>query len=106
MASYLITGCSRGLGLALATTLTSLPSSQVSVVYASARSNTSTALQDLIKSSSGRVVFVELDVASKKSIETAVKNVEASLGGKGLDVLVNNAGIMNWTTDGIENMSG
>lgn len=105
MASYLITGCSRGLGLALAAKLASLPASRVGVVFASARSNSSTALQDLIKSSSGRVVFVELDVSSKRSIESAVRNVEAFLAGKGLDVLINNAGIMNWTKDGIESMS-
>ncbi|THC96007.1 hypothetical protein EYZ11_004506 [Aspergillus tanneri] len=62
MASYLITGSSRGLGLAI------------------------------------------LDTTNQESVQEAVKQVEQQLQGKGLDVLVNNAGVMPITREGIEKM--
>ena len=106
MASYLITGCSRarGLGLALATQLVSLPTSEVGIVFATARSETPP-LQTLAKSSSGRLVFIKLDAANQSDVENAVKQVEHALGGKGLDVLINNAGVMPITPDGIQAMT-
>jgi NAD(P)-dependent dehydrogenase (short-subunit alcohol dehydrogenase family) len=91
MISILITGCSRGLGLEL-TKLFNL-SADVNIVFATAR-NLTPALQDVVESSSGRVQFVSLDVTKDDSITTAVQEVTEKLGpGKGLDVLVNNAGI-------------
>ena len=103
MASYLITGCSRGLGLSLATILATRPSSNVGKVFASARSE-SEGLKRLIQDAVGHVEFVQLDVASKDSAEEAANQVEKSLGDKGLDVLINNAGVMTFTSDGIETM--
>jgi NAD(P)-dependent dehydrogenase (short-subunit alcohol dehydrogenase family) len=91
MASILITGCSRGLDLEL-TKLSSL-STDISIVFATARSLTP-ALQDVVDSSGGCVQFVSLDVTKDDSITAAVQEVTKKLGpGKGLDVLVNNAGI-------------
>ena len=91
MASYLITGSSRGIGLEVTKLLSSSPS--VGTVFATARS-LSSALQDVINSSSGRVHFVPLEVTKDDSIAAAVKEVTQKLGdGKGLDVLINNAGI-------------
>ena len=103
MASYLITGASRGIGLALASILASKPASEVSIVYASARTETN-ALKELVAKSGGRVEFVPVDVTSKGSVEKAAGQVELYLGGKGLDVLVNGAGILNSTPGGIETM--
>jgi len=101
MATYLITGASRGLGLGLAALLASNP--DVSKVFATARSE-SDGIKALAAETKGKVEFVPLDVVSQDSAKKAAAQVEQSLGGKGLDVLVNNAGLMPYTTDGIENM--
>ena len=101
MATYLITGASRGLGLGLAALLASNP--DISKVFATARSE-SDGIKALAAETKGKVEFVPLDVVSQDSAKKAAAQVEQSLGGKGLDVLVNNAGLMPYTTDGIENM--
>lgn len=104
MASYLVTGTGRGVGLELVTQLLALPSSQVSTVFATTRSSPTTALQNLIDKSNGRLVHIPLLVTDKSSIEKAVGLTEQKLDGKGLDVVVNNAGIQPFTPDGIQNM--
>ncbi|KAI1410012.1 NAD(P)-binding protein [Hypoxylon sp. FL1857] len=103
MASFLITGASRGFGLALARLLASLPASDVSKVFASARED-STALNDLAKESPGRVIVVRLDVTNEASIKQAAVEVERQLEGKGLDVLINNAGVCEYAPDGVKSM--
>ncbi|KAH6720410.1 short chain oxidoreductase [Leptodontidium sp. MPI-SDFR-AT-0119] len=103
MATYLITGTSRGLGLALTTHLSTLPSSEISTIFALARTE-SPALKALVEKADGKVVLVTADVADEDSIKKAVVDVEARLGGKGLDVLVNNVGIMGLTPGGIAGM--
>jgi NAD(P)-dependent dehydrogenase (short-subunit alcohol dehydrogenase family) len=104
MASYLVTGSSRGLGLALVSRLASLPAAQVGKIIATARQDSSSELTDLVNSSSGRVELVKLDVTNKSSIQEAAKLVEGRLQGKGLDYLINNAGLMDWTSTGLEGM--
>lgn len=89
MASYLITGTSRGLGLAM---VTHLASSETGIIFAAARSKTAD-LGDLITASSGRVVYIEMDTTNANSVAVAVEAVEKHLGDKGLDYLVNNAGL-------------
>jgi NAD(P)-dependent dehydrogenase (short-subunit alcohol dehydrogenase family) len=37
-------------------------------------------------------------------VKQAFETVKKALGSNGLDVLINNAGIMSYTKDGIENM--
>lgn len=82
--TILITGCSAGgIGAALAHTI----ASQGHNVYATAR-NTSKIPTELSKLAN--VTIVQLDVTSTSSITEAAKAVAAD--GKGLDVLVNNAG--------------
>jgi len=95
MASYLITGTARGLGFELVSQLASLPTTEVSIIFATSRSE-SPALKSLVQNSSGRIVFVQLDQTDEASIKKAVSEVEGKLEGKGLDVLINNAGKMNW----------
>ncbi|KAF3482005.1 short chain oxidoreductase [Arthroderma uncinatum] len=104
MASYLLTGTSRGIGLALVSILATKPASEVSTVFAAARTETD-ALKELIAKFAGRVEFVPIDVTSEEKVKRAAEQVEKSLGGKGLDVLINGVGIMNFTPDGIETMS-
>lgn len=103
MASYFITGTSRGIGLHLTTSLASRPSSEVSKVFAAARKQ-SDDLEKLIAGSDGRVQFVPLEVTSEQSVEEAAQTVEKSLNGQGLDYLINNAGIMHTTPNGIVDM--
>lgn len=103
MASYLITGCGRGLGLTLVKQLASRPSSEVGTIFATSRS-TSTALTELIEKNPGRIVNVPLEAKSEDSIKNAVKVVGEKLGEKGLDVLINNAAISNFTPQGIATM--
>ncbi|KAG6358200.1 hypothetical protein INS49_014084 [Diaporthe citri] len=104
MASYFITGTSRGIGLQLTASLASRPSSEVSKVFAAARKQ-SDDLKKLIDGSNGRVQFVPLEVTTPKSAEEAAQIAEKSLNGQGLDYLINNAGIMNITPNGIVEMN-
>ncbi|KAK7890699.1 hypothetical protein LTR67_007908 [Exophiala xenobiotica] len=118
MASYLITGANRGIGLELVTQLAEAPSSQVSIVFAASRqsepsdSRASSPLQNLIDASSGRVVHVPMVITSRTSLDKAAAEVEAHLAKlghgngdtKGLDVLINNAGVMPPSFQGIAKM--
>ncbi len=101
MASFPITGASRGFGLALARQLASLPISEVSRVFACARGR-SPKLEELVKTSSGRIIVVETDVTNETSIKQAAAEIEAKLEGKGIDVLINNAGVCQYASDGVK----
>lgn len=90
MASYLITGCSRGLGLAITSHLLSFPTSEVGTIIATSRSE-SPALKDIVLKSGGGVKYIQLDATNEASIKTAATQAEQTMGGKGLDVLINNA---------------
>lgn len=103
MAFYLITGASRGIGFELTRQLASLPASQVSKVIATARGD-APALAELAQNSSGRVIVVKLDTANQASSKEAAAEMEAKLDGKGLDVLINNAGVMPWSPNGVVTM--
>ena len=93
MATYLITGSSRGLGLSLVSRLATLPTTDVGTIIATSRHDNSPRLRDLVHSSSGRVRFVPMDVTDSQSVREAVRSVEERLQGRGVDVLVNNAGV-------------
>jgi NAD(P)-dependent dehydrogenase (short-subunit alcohol dehydrogenase family) len=103
MSLYLITGSSRGLGLSISKILACKPSDQVSVVFASSKSR-SAALDELIDANPGRIIFVQLDVSKRESVDEAVKRIEEVVGARGLDVLINNARILNYKRGGIINM--
>ena len=102
MAVFLITGCSRGLGLELATKLAASPKDEVKTIIATARDNTSTALRQLIDNSDGRVRFEKLDVTSQSSAKEAAASVADVI--SHVDVLINNAGAINWMSGGIDKM--
>lgn len=94
MSSYLITGCTRGIGLELVKQLLQQPASSVGTVIATGRGAApSAALAEIITKSEGRGHYVPLDALSKESIQAAASQASSLLGEKGLDVLVNNAGI-------------
>jgi NAD(P)-dependent dehydrogenase (short-subunit alcohol dehydrogenase family) len=97
MATYLITGASRGLGFSLAAALASEPVSVAGLVFLTSRNTNTPQIAELVKRSKGRVVPVQLDPNEPESLRAAVEFVENRVQGRGLDVLVNNAGMMRFT---------
>ena len=91
MATYLVTGANKGIGLELVRQLAQLGAQRVSQVIAFTRSK-SQPLDEVISASSGRVVAVNCVVTSKESVEAAVEEVRSKLP-NGLDVLINNVGV-------------
>ena len=87
----------------MASLLAARPESQVKLVFATARRE-SEALQRLVDEYKDRVVYVQLEVTDEKSVNDAVNVVSQKLGNDGLDVLVNNAGILSFTKGGILEM--
>lgn len=84
---------SRGLGLEIARPLLLSPSN---IVFASCRDpENSNALQELRSEACGELHIIQLNVTDLTSIEASAKAVESILGAKGLDYLVNNAGIVS-----------
>ena len=79
MATYLVTGSSRGLGLNLVARLLAHPSATVGTIFATARSDASIELKELVDGSAGRVQFVKLDVTDKVSIKEAAAKSRVSL---------------------------
>jgi len=105
MASYLITGANRGLGLLMTSFLASKPISEVGIIVAAVRS-ASDALDRLVESSNGRVAVLTVQVTDEESVCKFADEV-AKILPSGLDVLINNAGIMKYSPDaelGVETM--
>ncbi|GMS92128.1 hypothetical protein PENTCL1PPCAC_14303, partial [Pristionchus entomophagus] len=93
MRSVLVTGANRGIDLGLTRHLISDPS--VAIVIATARNvESATELNNL---KSPKLHIVKLEVVNENSIAYAVAKVSKIVGDKGLDVLINNAGISYYT---------
>jgi NAD(P)-dependent dehydrogenase (short-subunit alcohol dehydrogenase family) len=84
MSTWFITGCSTGLGRALAETAIATGHNVVATAREVAK------LADLAGTAPDRVLAVALDVTEPSQVTAAVQQAEASFGG--VDVLVNNAG--------------
>ncbi|KAH0337036.1 NAD(P)-binding protein, partial [Aureobasidium melanogenum] len=104
MATYLITGASRGIGLELTKQLLKLPASRVSKVFAVARNSEVDAIKQLVQEYPDRVCPVSASIDDDTSIQKAAEIVKTKLAGHGLDVLVNNAGIAGTTSGSIKDM--
>ncbi|XP_053853660.1 uncharacterized protein LOC128818385 isoform X1 [Vidua macroura] len=90
--SVLITGCSRGIGLGLVRGLAAASPSP-DLVFATCRyPEKAQELQQLSKQYSN-IKLLQLDVVCENSIKKVVKEVEEIVGDKGLNCLINNAGI-------------
>lgn len=93
MSTYLITGTGKGVGLELTKQLLTLPSSEVTHIFALSRSKPTSGLQSLLDANQGRVTHITGAVDCDDSVQAAADEVTKLLDGKGLDVMVNNAGI-------------
>jgi NAD(P)-dependent dehydrogenase (short-subunit alcohol dehydrogenase family) len=84
MSTWLITGCSTGLGRALAEAVIDAGHNAVVTARDSAK------VTDVAETSPGQVLAVALDVTNPEQVTSAVRQAEERFGG--IDVLVNNAG--------------
>ncbi|KAJ3478017.1 hypothetical protein NLI96_g10049 [Meripilus lineatus] len=94
LSSWLITGCSRGIGLEFVRQLIASPSN---LVIATCRNpDTATALQALRADTNnlkGTLHIARIDVADEQSIRGSVKELGLILEDHGLDYLINNAAV-------------
>ncbi|KAI0779262.1 C-factor [Fomes fomentarius] len=89
--TWLITGCSRGIGLELTKQLLESPAN---FIIATVRDPAkATALQGLSDTARGTLRVIQLDVDDEHGIERSYDEVVSILGDRGLDYLVNNAAV-------------
>ncbi|EGT38783.1 hypothetical protein CAEBREN_15976 [Caenorhabditis brenneri] len=87
-----ITGANRGIGLGIVREL--LKDSGIEVLIAGARNvDAATELQSLSKSDS-RLHLISVDVSDDQSLISSVKQVDSLVGDRGLNLLINNAGVI------------
>ncbi|KAI0715864.1 C-factor [Cerioporus squamosus] len=91
--TWLITGCSRGIGLELTKRLVESPDSEHFVIATARNPEKATVLQALMESAKGALAIIKLDVNDTDAIVRSVEEVKGILGNRGLDYLVNNAAI-------------
>lgn len=105
MSTYLITGTSRGIGLELTSQLLSQPSTSVAKVIAVTRTS-STALNILIDQFPDRLINLQIQHLNDETVvQQAVVALQEKHGIDAIDVLINNAGVMQYHPDGIRTMS-
>ncbi|XP_054614697.1 C-factor-like [Dunckerocampus dactyliophorus] len=94
-ASVLITGANRGLGLEMVRQMTE-DKGGVKKLFACCREPNgpkSETLQTLAKKHPDIIIVIPMDVSDLDSIKEAAKLISSQLGGEGLNLLINNAGI-------------
>ncbi|XP_054253145.1 C-factor-like [Indicator indicator] len=96
--SVLVTGANRGIGLGLVQHFLGMPTPP-KVVFAGCREPKGQRAQELqnLASKHPNLVILPLDVSNPASIKAAAATVEKHLGGSGLTLLINNAGIVRNT---------
>uniref|UniRef100_A0A8B9GSF2 C-factor-like n=1 Tax=Amazona collaria TaxID=241587 RepID=A0A8B9GSF2_9PSIT len=93
--SVLVTGANRGIGLGLVQHFLGMPNPP-QWVFASCRAPTGQRAQELqhLTSKHRNLVIIPLEVTDPASIKAAAARVGEHLGGSGLTLLINNAGMM------------
>ncbi|KAG1747432.1 NAD(P)-binding protein [Suillus lakei] len=91
--TWLITGASRGIGLELANQLLASPDAVVFATCRSPQSATSLLAIGDSDSTNGTLYVVRMDIADEASIVSAKNEIAGILQGRGLDYLINNAGV-------------
>lgn len=95
----MITGASRGLGLEFVKQILAFPSPPEVVIAACRSPGSATELQQMVKEHSN-LKIVKLDIEKDEDIAEALKEVEMVVGKKGLNILINNAGIYDQSNAG------
>uniref|UniRef100_A0A8R1DXA6 Uncharacterized protein n=1 Tax=Caenorhabditis japonica TaxID=281687 RepID=A0A8R1DXA6_CAEJA len=98
-----ITGANRGIGLGIVREL--LKNSEIETIIAGARSvENAVELQSLAKSDAARLHTIQFDASNDESIANSVKQVDQLVGARGLNLLINNAGVnLPYKTDDVPN---
>ncbi|XP_048371144.1 C-factor-like [Sphaerodactylus townsendi] len=93
--NVLVTGANRGIGLELVKQFLGLPNPP-KIIFATCRDPQDGRAQELKKLACKHpnLVILKLELTNEETIKAAAKEVEARLAGKGLNLLMNNAGIM------------
>ncbi|CAI5782017.1 Uncharacterized protein PODLI_1B002370 [Podarcis lilfordi] len=93
--SVLVTGSNRGIGLQLVKCFLEKPNPP-QVVFATCRDPEGARAQELrhLASKHPNLAILQLETTDEASVKAAAKKVEARLGGAGLNVVINNAGVM------------
>ncbi|XP_069460571.1 C-signal-like isoform X2 [Ambystoma mexicanum] len=97
--SMLVTGANRGIGLELVKKILATPRPPA-WVFGACRDTEGPRAQELkaLASEHSNLVVLQLDVTNRSSIYDALKKVESKLEGSGLNVVVNNAGVVSRAT--------
>ncbi|XP_043914996.1 C-factor-like [Protopterus annectens] len=90
--SVLITGTNRGIGLQMVKGFALLSQGPEVIIAATRNPGNAKELQ-AVAAKFPKVHIIQLDIVSEDSIQSALKETEVILGGKGLCCLINNAGI-------------
>ena len=92
MKVVMITGANRGLGLELTKRLLSLIQHKEDGMVIACSRHMSKELEELNKQP--HLHHVELDITSQKSVDASFSTISALLGGKGINLLINNAAVL------------
>ncbi|XP_019344546.1 uncharacterized protein LOC102570910 isoform X2 [Alligator mississippiensis] len=97
--SVLVTGSNRGIGLELVKHFVRKPNPP-DVIFATCRDPAGAQAEELKKMASkhSKVIMLQLEATDPASVEAAAKKAEAHLKGSGLNLLINNAGVMPQST--------
>ncbi|XP_068228597.1 C-signal-like [Palaemon carinicauda] len=91
--SILITGCSRGIGLEMVRQLVNSTNPPNILIATCRNPEKATELQDLAKKFP-MLKVIQFDVTDYSSLSRIVDDVRAAVGDKGLNLLINNAGVL------------
>ncbi|GIY04572.1 uncharacterized protein CEXT_76251 [Caerostris extrusa] len=95
--SVMVTGANRGIGLEFVRQLVNLPKPPRFVFATYRDRNTVEALKDIRESTKEtQVLLIKMDVRKPEMIESARKIVEDMVGDRGLNLLINNSGVLIW----------
>lgn len=86
-----ILGASRGIGLEFVKQYAALPTTKI--LFATCRANSGALLKELADHHSN-IKILELDVKDYSKHESIKNEVEKEVGDEGIDLLINNAGIL------------
>lgn len=103
MASYLVTGGSSGLGLELVKILVECFEEKDVFQVIATVGKESESLRDLKRKHESRLFVLQMCATDENSVKEAVKKVKG-ITNNGLDILINNAGVMSQTTTDVTQM--